>query len=602
MTPSVFDSLRATVTQASQLAVADQLAFVEAANTLSLRWDPISNGEAASEAHRTARKALEHLWGEEPLSDPSGLRVRWTRWRDGTDRSGVGVLLSGPKDRYIVLPSPNDLDLLSLSEDVAGPRIEIIPNEGTLQRSRDSRLAYLRIQDLLAQPFEDGDRGRFERFRRARPQAAPRLVPLASVFTGRGQPRHYLEEREDVYRAVRGLQQGMYFLLASTVGRGASVPNGATTIESVYRLFPDPTNVEAPPETLRPARFFGGGHPRLKRVEVEVQGTLDLVGADGEKIGEAHICAGGLSGKTTIAEIGLSAETSSGHMLHQEDGYYVCRFQLPNRPPVTVMVGADGIGGAEMGEMASSAALQGIHAAVVEAVAEGRIPLAHDLFEAASQALQAQIGFHEAEIGKKFEGQTVPNSVASVTVVVGNTAFIATAGDFMTAHMGPRGPEPLRALGFSNLDVDPQGYVLRTVLQNNPVLYATTLKAGDWLLSGSDGFWRNLVGEFKAYGSWLIRQQTGSSRPEQNLFHNPRQVLAGVPDLMSRGEAASALHAIAYGEYDEAAYPALAEIETELDNLTVLALSIGEDAHKPDFEVPRAYKPLEPVQSAFHFT
>lgn len=587
MTTTVFESLRATVTQASQLAVVDQLSFVDAANALS---------PATSEAHRTAWKALEYLWGEEPISGPSGLRVRWTRWRDGADRSGVGVLLSRPKDRYIVLPAPNDLDALSLSEDVAGPRIEVIPNEGTLQRSRDSRLAYLRIQDLLAQPFEDGDRGRFERFRRARPQAAPRLVPLASVFTGRGQPRHYLEEREDVYRAVHGLQQGMHFLLASTVGRGASVPSDATTIESLYRLFPDPTDVEAPPETLRPARFFGGGHPRLKRVEVEVQGTLDLVGAGGEKIGEAHICAGGLSGKTTIAEIGLSAETSSGHMLHQEDGYYVCRFQLPNRPPVTVVVGADGIGGAEMGEMASSAALQGIHAAIVEAVVEGRIPLAHELFEAASQVLQAQIGFHEAEIGKKFEGQTVPNTVASVTVVVGNTAFVATAGDFMTAHLGPRGSEPLRAVGFSNLDVDAQGYVVRAVLQNNPVLYVTTLRSGDWLLSGSDGFWRNLVGEFKAHGSWLIRQQTGSSQPEQNLFHNPRQVLTLVPSSLAPAEAASALHAIAYGEYDEAAYPTLAPVDPELDNLTVLALSIEENAPEPDFEVPPSYRPLEPVE------
>lgn len=284
--------------------------------------------------------------------------------------------------------------------------------------------------------------------------------------------------------------------------------------------------------------YFGVMDPRTQRVDkFDVMGTRDLHSMEGERIGQAWIRAGDLRDDTPFSHVFadgsiVSAKTSiavpkrprnPGEKETQEDGLYMASYRLPDGREVKIMAGADGAGGMGGGDLASSSFLQGIHAAVHQAAAEGRNNLtAEELFQAGQEAVLFQKNQSDRPEAAKATGS------AGIIVVIGNQATIATIGDAMVVHGRKQYDGSYRVTGYSDVQhLDTLGNeALRQQLnfaqhgkaiikgiglegfQGQPRLYAQTMKPGDRFAFGSDGLHEPIAGkEYKNSGSMRLMRE-----------------------------------------------------------------------------------------------
>ncbi len=309
--------------------------------------------------------------------------------------------------------------------------------------------------------------------------------------------------------------------------------------------------------------LFGGADPRVEKVKVSVKGESTLVNARGELVGGAHIVAGGEEGETrwTLDEGSLlSAKTTIGisksRPPRQEDGYYAARFKLPDGTPVKVMVVADGAGGMGSGDVASSAFLQGIHARVAAAAAQGAAELlAGDLAASGVAAVKKQI-----ELGAA-DGTASPGATGScaVIVVVGNQATIATAADATVLYSKAMPDGSRRVVSYSAADYmevnGPHGPIKRITAGIHKeagfhYYVVNDVGDGDSFTTGSDGFHENVhPEEYKIQVSPGMRDHAPQVRG-QHLQHPTRATFQTVSRMLTavagREEAAAILHDAAF--------------------------------------------------------
>jgi len=211
--------------------------------------------------------------------------------------------------------------------------------------------------------------------------------------------------------------------------------------------------------------YVGGADPRTEPIQVPVQGGVQLYDRNGALIGGAVIAAGGQEGDFGFRlkdQSLISAQTSlgvpkPGKSQIDEDSFYTATFSLPDGTPVKVTSVADGAGGmGETGHVASSAFLQGVHAAVAEAAYSGRSDLtADELFEAGVQAVEVQNGFgvwDPRERARLGVGDGRSCTTASVVLMIGNRAMVATYGDATVFYAVPVLGGGFRVERYSNAD------------------------------------------------------------------------------------------------------------------------------------------------------
>lgn len=261
--------------------------------------------------------------------------------------------------------------------------------------------------------------------------------------------------------------------------------------------------------------LFGGVDPRSKKmkvpVEINTSGHLTFEG--GARI-DAYICAGGAKGSVNfISKLGhVSAMTSKGGRKYQEDAFYIAKILYPDGKEVLVEAVFDGMGGIPGGEIASSAAAQGLHAGVVKAVFNGRIPLAGEIFEDAGIAVQSQRMQHQNASGA--------NAVASVIVFFEDEGTAAIAGDAMLILYSKTSTGAYEVVGYSNVDSFNQNIVTNSVIGMPRLYFFRQLSPDDQIILGSDGLYGNILGiDYKFRGSELIRSSSlFLFPPDQALF------------------------------------------------------------------------------------
>ncbi len=459
MPATTFGHLQSYLSQVSRLPATDQISFVQSANLAVEGRGPDENLLALRDS---ARSLLRKISGDTALPPQS---VLWTRWSEGDEDTGVGLLFATPHGRLVLLPEGFDADRLSFDQ-------------------------------LVADPIT--------------------LGALATLC-----PEHAF-------------------------------------------LFPP-----------SPARDERGS----------------LRDAAGKEAGWDHILCGGAEGAVSDDASTLSGVTSLGDGLNQEDGLYLACFRTSAGRTVRILAGADGLGGAALGEEASKAALLGIQAGVVRALAENRIPLAGDLFEDARRALVDRVNALETARERPFQKYAGPNTVIAIAVLVDDLATVATAGDFLVTYSFKDERGNVVTAGCSEVDAYSDHGVYMTLLGGQARLYQVRMRPGSWLCLGSDGLYGSLMQGFKRRFSSFLRYEGGTPHPEQRLLHNPNHILRNAP----HAGIAQALFDTAMGRRE---IPGLGPIACELDNKTALASYWGEDTSHDPFQAPGHYADLNRVLPA----
>jgi hypothetical protein len=458
MATAGFIQLQSVLAQASRLSAADQLSFVHGAN---LAFEGRVPNDELLALRDAARSLLRRIWGRSARPDASAL---WTRWTDGDEETGIGLLLATPHGRLVLLPGGFEADGLTFDRAVADP-----------------------------------------------------------ITLG---------------------------------GLGALCPEHAD-------LFP--------PSPVRDEK-------------------TPLSDAAGNEAGWARLLCGGSEGSFGDADSRLSGVTSLGDGLNQEDGLYLARHRTRDGRSVRVLAGADGMGGAPLGEEASKAALLGVHAGVVRALEENRLSLAGDLFEDARRGLIQRIEDMQTLRGRAFRHGNAPNAVIAIAVVIDDLATIATAGDFLVTYGSPGPDGGFVTRGASEVDAYSDHGVFSSLLNGALRLYRVRMGPGGRICLGSDGLVGCLMPGFKRRFSTYLRHEGNSPHPEQRLLRNLNLLLRRAPP----DRTAQALFEASMG-WDET--PGLGPVGCELDNKTALAAGSEEGSHPP-FEAPGHYADLNPVLPA----
>jgi hypothetical protein len=604
MTIGTFLQVRDFLDQISAASLADQLGFLQMAN--SSIAGPMSDPLLSD--LRTTVKGLLQPNGN-PSTSPTHA-VQWTRWRDARDQSGVALMLAAARLRYVLLPNKADPPSILFDQPLPGSSFILLPTVETLARTEGIYLTYVHKDLLLMTPRPADDSKPYTRMLRMIESGLPVPVPL---FRGeRGRPGlHWIEELHGgVHGALFAVQKGMEFVLGQV--KLGTIPLDAIPLIGAARSYPSYGSLLSEGPDLKDAlpadACFGGGDPLYQKPSLSLRERKMLRDADGNEIGWAYLVSGGRNGRHADAASGLSAATSAGGRDHQEDGFYIAHFRAPGGRDVRVLAGADGLGGHERGELASSAALLGVHAGLLRALREGRLPLAGDLFDQANEALEAQTLFEEFARESPFKSDQMPDTVIAVSVVVDGEATIATSGDFLVL-LCARGPDGwVRALGHTVVDAANDYAVSNTLKSGRKHLFRARLPPDSWLVAASDGAMGGLVPSFKKFTAPQYREETLSSLPEQGLFYNLLHVLEHTPPHY----AGPALHDVASGstvipddgedpDAERPEYPALGTIAPETDNWTVGVLHWKESQKAPALEIPASYGPLEEVHPTYQY-
>lgn len=412
-------------------------------------------------------------------------------------------------------------------------------------------------------------------------------------------------EKDEFYRVLLALQRGLQFILGEkTRGFPAFFTVPIHEIQWNYEHFSewstDSQITSGPLHGIATDHYFGGGDPRTTRVKINIQDLKLLLDRAGNQLGEARICAGGPDAKALRDSVNLYAFTNCGGRENNEDGFYTAAFRLSNGTLVRILAGADGVGGTEHGEIASSAALQGVHAGIIDAIRENRVPLAGDLFDHAFEALYTQIKFVEHFLKQKFQRGKRPDTLLTIIVIAGDQATIATTGDFMVLKATQQKDGTYLFVEYSDVDNQGPDLVNSTVGSGYENLYVTDMEPGDVLLTGSDGLLGSLIDSYKLQCSYKLREFFGKTPPDQGLFSNIGQILQHThPHFLMKG-IWNVIHQNTQipGREPGSHYPSLSLLPPESDNWTALAAyQRGIAPHRPLF-LPSGYRRLESIPAS----
>lgn len=624
MIVSSFNQLRSFLTQLSAMSALDQFGYVHKANAT---LDGLCSDAGISELHQSAAALIASTGKAMP---PPSACLRWVRWQDQRKERGVAFTFVSDVGRYILFPNKTDPSALKFlpSDDLrfgsAAKILKLLPGKETLARlwpefeqDKDFKphLAYVHRDFLYASPRPQDDLIRYARFLRLVHEGGTPTFPDFYTLQEGSLPYSIQEQRGSPHSGLLALNQGMEYLLGSLHAGPAAW--SMTSLLSAAALHPSPAAIlqDAPDmrDTLPADACFGAGDPLATELQTEVSGQKLLQTSDGRTVGWAHIVAGGREGRQADPISGLSAATSKGGRPYQQDGFYLAHFRsndCEGGRDVRVFVGVDGMGGTEMGNMASSAALQGAHAAIVGALRDGRLPLAEDLFDAAREALEYQTLREEMADGIAFTKKKAPDTVIAVCVVVDGEATIATAGDFLLLLCERDAQGRLQVAGHTAVDAMGDHSVSNTLRAGHKRLYRKRLPDGSWLVAASDGVMEGLSPSFKEHTSKEYRQSKLGPYPDQSKFYNLLHVLQHAPAFYTGPalhDAASGNDLIPGGGTDPdapaAAYPALDAVDPENDNWTATAL-YWEGPRKPastEPAIPDRYGPLETVYPAYQY-
>ncbi len=558
----------------------------------------------------TIRTAAESFWKAGGVPTPQGPLASWVRWEDMAQRSGVGLLLKAPNSQFLLLPRDTDPTAIRFEPQIADHRLVLIPNLTTLENSPGGHPHYFRIESLRTRTRPALDLDFYKTFLLEEHRKG-RFAPMGIVFQAGRAGNFILEDAHNgVYHAIHALQRGMEYCLCA-LGRESLIEAPPTVVVgglvASYPKLDDLMEVDS--TTLPPSRFFGNGHPAFKRIRVKVSEQRDLFDRDGNVVGVADLFAGGAPGK--IIRPKFSAMTSNGRRLNQEDSLYAFECQLPGRPPVHGAAIADGLGGAVLGEMASSAVTQGVHAAVIQALSENRIPLPHELAAAAAKALNAQLQNFLKEIGEEVERELktqpldrvdpFPDCVMTIVVVIGDRGFAASTGDVLMLHCRRRPDGSVETVGHSDVDALDASIVTATVRRNQWHHWVFPMDGSSSAIVATDGLIGSLVPFFKNRTSPYIRQNEGTPRADQGAFHNINRILGVTPPAYT----AVALHNVAMGMMEIPGLSADAKLTEfsdlylpapDIDNITGAVIhQTNANPPKCDIETPDLYRPLVTV-------
>ena len=232
----------------------------------------------------------------------------------------------------------------------------------------------------------------------------------------------------------------------------------------------------------------------------------------------ASCCVGGPEGSSRLdLDIGtLTAKTSKAGRPSQQDGYYLCSIILSGMQYHVIAI-VDGMGGQEGGDIAASAFLQGVHAAVMGRASSDLIPTPNCLFFSGVEALKAQRKYHEKNNADAVASLMVVNSYGEVAS--------ASAGDtvqfFLRSTDGRyqvRTHTPVCETFSRNVVTKS---VAMTSPENPPDLCKTDIQRGDIAILGTDGlFDRILPPDSKLHlcPGMDVGAMLGTSRYGQDFF------------------------------------------------------------------------------------
>ena len=282
------------------------------------------------------------------------------------------------------------------------------------------------------------------------------------------------------------------------------------------------------------AHFFDAKIPKTgQQLEIKLKDALWLYDADLNRVGQAFITAGGAERRWEASRLPdggfISAATVQNMRRYQQDGFYYAVASLPNGRRARILAATDGAGGHSKSEVASTAFLQGVHAGVQNMLLSGTVPTADELFDLSRQIM---------EDTTQSRGADKAVTTASVIVILGAQATVATAGDSMVALATRTGEGAYRTVGITEQDIKIESVgiteqdkkiearstsVLMRHASNMPhVYFVPELRAGDRFIIGSDGLWGNILqhgDRYKFCGTELIRRDE-LPPADQIVFNN----------------------------------------------------------------------------------
>lgn len=371
----------------------------------------------ANGSHRVVGYSdVDHM---ESLGDPN-LRANW-RGSDKVIIRGIGMTGdSGTPHYYHVVVEPGDRFAMGSDglHEHAAPSYKL--NGSSAMRTK--------VGPMLGKPVAPATRATWAAYESFFDQTAG--------ATDGGAQLH-----DEALAAMKSSSKGHDNIFAISVEVGSVGAAPSATLPAGY----------GPMETVW-SPYIAGNDPRVDSIQVRAAGNVEILDQQGRAVGGAVIAAGGYEAKNsfTLKDGSLfSAQTSTGVTKNsrQEDGYYSGIYFLPDGTPVKVMAVADGAGGeGATGYVASSAFLQGVHAALADAAYSGRADLtAAELFAAGTEAVMKQ-----RELGS---GDSHAMTTGSVILMVGNRAMVATVGNSTVFYASPQSDGRLKTTHFSNADV-----------------------------------------------------------------------------------------------------------------------------------------------------
>ncbi|GEM_PF-4083992 len=596
MMPSPFQRLCACLDQLSLLPFREQIDFARFT-------DPYATQKALPAVQDRPPEPLQNLritavgcfrgvFGDTPF--------QCVPWYDNQKRHGLAIAaLVRDKPSLLLPPSLEDSPLalrlpLSLLEYSA-----LSLFDSASRKPHYTNRAYFRADRLTVKKRElREDRINYQKFVEGQlANSLQRFIPHIKGET----LCETRQEKDEFYSVLLALQRGLQFVLGEKIH---GIPSFFTVpihdIRWGYNHFSEWLTDSQTSDLLRGItsdHYFGGGDPRITRVKINVQDLRPLLDETGNKLGEARLCAGGPDDKMIGDNVDLYAFTNCGGRENNEDGFYTSVFRLSDGTLVRVLAGADGVGGVEHGEVASSTALQGVHAGIVDALREDSIPLAGDLFDHAFEALYAQIKFFERSLKQKFKRDKRPDTLLTVIVIAGDQATIATTGDFMVLKATQQADGTYLFVEYSDVDNEGPDLVNSTVGSGYENLYVTHMGPGDVLWTGSDGLLGSLTDFYKLQCSYKLRNFFNKQPPGQKLFSNIGQILQHTPPHFLIEGIWNVIHQNTRipGQEPESHYPSLSLLPAESDNWTALvAYQRGTTPHRALF-LPSGYRRLESI-------
>lgn len=420
----------------------------------------------------------------------------------------------------------------------------------------------------------------------------------ATVSYSDRRPNHYVIQSgtPGAYLALAAIQMGMTHLLCDVVPGDVT---GVVGLAGLSASFPGPSDIfdsEQQKAQLKPYRYFGNVHPGRGKIETMMAASRLILNDQGEQIGESHILAGGKEGSLLLPDQGISMVTETGFGWTQEDGALAAHYTLPDGTPVRIAAVADGVGGSPLGEMAASAALQTIHAALVEGAACARPIWPHEVFSEVRHLLAFQNDKHNREIARdivreKSSNNSLPNTTLALLVTVGRRGFAGIWGDAFLCLGTADNDGRFQFTGHTDVMAESSNIITTSAISGHPLFYTFDFSPSCLAFLATDGGAGSVIPYYKHRGSSTLRKKYRQAQLEQSAFYALGELAARSP----RGqEAPHILQTILGSEPRQGLFLP----QPEMDNMTIAILRGQEGARATDLPDQSPYQTLEPILPA----